>query len=235
MDAEEAIRAARADLAALPNRDVEALRRIRKKVSKRLAPLPAGIVCEVARATWTDGPRWVAYELIAAHDRALASLTRKDVEAFGAGMADWAEVDAFAVTLAGAAWREGVLSDADVMRWAKSSDLWWRRAALAATVTLNTKSRGGEGDAVRTLAVCERLADDDEDMVVKALSWALRALAPWDGEAVAAFLARHDEELAARVKREVCNKLKTGLKAGRKSERRRARGGGKGARRRKSQ
>ena len=36
---------------------------------------------------------------------------------------------------------------------------------------------GGAGDAARTLAVCELLAAAQEDMVVKALSWALRALA----------------------------------------------------------
>ena len=47
-------------------------------------------------------------------------------------------------------------------------------------------------------------------MVVKALSWALRALTVHDPEAVRAFLADHD--VAARVRREVTNKLETGLK-----------------------
>lgn len=217
MDASEAIRAAQADLAALPNRDVEALRRIRKKVSKRLAPLPAHVVKEVGRAVWKSGPRWVAYELLAGHDAALSSLSRDEVEAYGQGMSDWGEVDAFAVLLGGAAWRAGAVSDRDILRWAKSDDLWWRRAALASTVVLNTKSRGGTGDAERTLAVCSLLAADKEDMVVKALSWALRSLAVLDAKAVEAFLAEHDDVLAARVKREVRNKLKTGLKSGKAS------------------
>jgi 3-methyladenine DNA glycosylase AlkD len=56
------------------------------------------------------------------------------------------------------------------------------------------------------------LAGDHEDMVVKALSWALRELVPHDPEAVRAFLADYDPVLAARVKREVSNKLETGLK-----------------------
>jgi hypothetical protein len=51
-------------------------------------------------------------------------------------------------------------------------------------------------------------------MVVKAESWALRALAPWDPAAVVAFLDRHDVRLAARIKREVGNKLRTGRKSG---------------------
>jgi 3-methyladenine DNA glycosylase AlkD len=49
-------------------------------------------------------------------------------------------------------------------------------------------------------------------MVVKALSWALRALVPHDPEAVSEFLEANEDILAARVKREVRNKLTTGLK-----------------------
>ena len=60
--------------------------------------------------------------------------------------------------------------------------------------------------------IAEMLVSDHEDMVVKAMSWALRSLVPWDAKAVRAFLEEHEGELAARAKREVRNKLKTGLK-----------------------
>ena len=56
------------------------------------------------------------------------------------------------------------------------------------------------------------LVDDHEDMVVKAMSWALRELVVHDPDAVRAFLQEHENILAARVKREVRNKLTTGLK-----------------------
>ncbi len=69
---------------------------------------------------------------------------------------------------------------------------------------------GGTGDTERTLAVCRILVDDQDDMVVKALSWALRVLVPHDPKAVREFLTAYDERLAARVKREVRNKLTTG-------------------------
>jgi 3-methyladenine DNA glycosylase AlkD len=49
-------------------------------------------------------------------------------------------------------------------------------------------------------------------MVVKAMSWALRMLVAWDRAAVETFLARHEDRLAARVKREVRTKLRTGKK-----------------------
>ena len=77
---------------------------------------------------------------------------------------------------------------------------------------LNTKSPGGFGDTNRTLTLAEILVDDREDMVVEGLSWALRSLVPWDSRAVRSFIERNDARLAARVKREVNNKLRTGLK-----------------------
>ncbi len=212
MGAEEAIKGAQADLAALPNRDVEALRRIRKKVSKRMAPLSAGVVKEVGFAVCRSGPRWVAYELVAGHEAALASLTAEEVEAFGAGMADWSEVDAFGMLLGGPAWRAGAISDRDVMRWARSDEVSWRRAALAATVALNDKMHDAAVDADRTLKVCGQLANDNEEAVMKALSRALRSLADLEPGAVSAFVVEHDEVLAARVKREVRNKLSTCVK-----------------------
>jgi len=56
----------------------------------------------------------------------------------------------------------------------------------------------------------------DIDMLVKAMSWALRALVLHDLQAVEAFLEEHDDVLAARVKREVRHKLTTGLKTPRR-------------------
>jgi 3-methyladenine DNA glycosylase AlkD len=53
-------------------------------------------------------------------------------------------------------------------------------------------------------------------MVIKALSWALRELAERDPESVRQFLSQHENELAARVTREVNNKLVTGLKNSRR-------------------
>jgi 3-methyladenine DNA glycosylase AlkD len=185
---------------------------VRKKLTARLKGAHPEDVKAIALAVAKGGRRWLACEIVEAHRGALESLTLKDVEAFGEGMASWEAVDGFGVLMAGAAWRNGAISDADVRRWARSDDLWWRRAALVTTTGLNAKSRGGAGDAKRTLAVAKLLVDDREDMVVKAMSWALRELAKRDPDAVKAFLKEHDGQLAARVKREVGNKLRTGLK-----------------------
>ena len=54
--------------------------------------------------------------------------------------------------------------------------------------------------------------EDRDDMVAKGLSWALRELSVRDRHATIQFLDRHGEALAARVRREVQNKLRTGFK-----------------------
>jgi 3-methyladenine DNA glycosylase AlkD len=109
--------------------------------------------------------------------------------------------------------------DALIHRWAGSEDCWWRRAALVSTVALNVRSHGGFGDVQRTLAVCRLLVDDHDDMVAKAMSWALRHLVIHDPDAVRRFLAEHEAALAPRVKREVRAKLATGLKNPRRERR----------------
>ena len=154
----------------------------------------------------------MAYALLAEHRSARESLTERKLKRLGRALGDWSTVDSFALSLAGPAWREGRLSDAAIARWARSTSRWWRRAAAVCSVALNRKAQGGTGDVPRTLAICHQLAADRDDMVVKAVSWALRELVGHDPKAVRRFLATHNAVLAGRVKREVTSKLTTGLK-----------------------
>jgi len=148
--------------------------------------------------------RFVAYELVLNHRPTLDSITEEEVEKLGEGIFHWGQIDAFGCYIAGPAWRAGRLHDAVIRKWARSEDWCWRRAALVSTVPLK--------ETKRTLAICAMLISDRHDLVVKAMSWALRALGKRDPESVRRFLSRHRSELAARVVREVNNKLATGLK-----------------------
>jgi 3-methyladenine DNA glycosylase AlkD len=196
---------------ALPEPTTTAIRGVRREYSRRLRQAPGREVLAIADAL-VDQHRWVAYELVASHRDALANLDVNDVERFGRGIADWGSVDAFARHISGLAWQRGRIADEVIHRWASSPDRWWRRAALVSTVPLNLRSAGGTGDTRRTLDICARLAADHDDMVVKALSWALRELVIWDPDAVRNFLDTHPDVLAARVRREVRTKLETGRK-----------------------
>lgn len=213
LDAKTLAAAMDAELRALPVQNTPNARAVRRKYSQRLKQSPPEFVLGLARELFKAyGPRWAAYEMIAAHKPAFQSLGEAEIEEFGQGINSWWTVDAFARTLSGPAWLHGQVSDALIHKWARSDDLWWRRAALVSTVAWNVRSQGGPGDAPCTLAVCRMLAADHEDMVVKALSWALRELVVHDPGAVHGFLEQHKQVLAARVKYEVENKLKTGLK-----------------------
>lgn len=202
-----------AEIRALPERNTPSVRAVRRRYTRQLAPSSPEFMWELARAFLRyKGMRWVAYELLRYHRGAFGRLGAVELEELGQGIDSWSTVDSFARTLSGPAWLRGQIEDEVIHRWAQSEDRWWRRVALVSTVALNVRSRGGQGDVSRTLAVCTPLASDHDDMVVKALSWALRELVVHDPEAVEAFLVAHDDELAARVKREVRNKLETGLK-----------------------
>ena len=202
----------------LRRRGVPGAREVRKRLSARLKGAhPADVIAigasiAAAPAMKAHRARWVGWELINKHPAALDHLDPTTVETLGAGNSSWDEVDGYGIYIAGAAWLRGVVRDADVRRWAQSDDLWTRRAAMVSTVVLNTKTHGGTGDTKRTLAIAKVLIDDREDMVVKALSWALRCLVNWDRVAVETFLAEHEDRLAARVKRETRTKLRTGKK-----------------------
>jgi 3-methyladenine DNA glycosylase AlkD len=154
---------------------------------------------------------WMAVIIFQKHPTARTMIDWKYLEPLGNRMDSWGLVDAFA-SLAGPAWREGQITDETVMSWTHSENRWWRRATLVCTVFLNRKTLGGKGDTSRTLAVCEVLVCDRDDMVVKGLSWALRDLSKRDRAAAERFLSEHERELHARVKREVRNKLETGVK-----------------------
>jgi 3-methyladenine DNA glycosylase AlkD len=202
-----------ADADALPVRDTPALRALRRLRSRQWKDEAPSFILGVAlELVARRARRWMGYELVRCHAGAFAALSDRALARLAAGLDSWDSVDAFGRILSGAAWAQELASDALIERWSRSRDRWLRRAALVSTIGLNTPRDGGEGDAARTLAICDRLAEDRDDMVEKALSWALRALIARDAKAVRAFVAANETRLGARVKREVANKLRTGLK-----------------------
>jgi len=199
----------------LQGRKTPEIRAMRREFSKRLKTAPAGEVMGIAEkllASPGNHHRLVAYELIYHHRPALSEVTARDLERLGRGISAWDQTDVFGIFLAGPAWNQRQVPDSVIHKWARSSDRWWRRAGLVATVTLNSKSWGGRGDVRRTLQVCRMLESDRDPMVVKALSWALRVLAKVEPKAVQRYVTERGPALAALVRREVRNKLTTGLK-----------------------
>ena len=215
----EVVGAIRHDVGTLSAQTVTDVRAIQRRYSKVLIEASPATILAIADSLLSDGSwpeRVVACEMLVRRPDAMAQLSETAVDRWGKGLADWGSVDLYGVTIAGVAWRGRRVSDEQVMKWARSSNRWRRRLALVATVPLNSRARGGAGDTIRTLAVCRSLVDDRDDMVVKALSWALRELSKRDRESVARFIHQEESRLAPRVRREVKSKLETGRKVRRR-------------------
>ena len=203
---------------------VPKMRPIVRRFAQDLRAEPPRAILDVALALVRGGTvegRQVGYELVSRRKDARALLTARLVKRLGRDNDNWASVDGFAVFVSGPAWREGRVSDRDVVRWAGSADRWWRRTALVSSVALNVAARGGHGDTRRTLLICSQFvrclpagasAKAGDAMLAKALSWSLRSLVKHDPGAVRAFLDAHGADLPAVVRREVETKLRTGRK-----------------------
>ena len=196
-----------------------AMRRIAREAARTLREADAAAVYQICDALVATGEYWqraAAFELAAAHRGVREALNRAQLEQLSRTVDEWSSADHFARLLSGPAWRRGQLTDADVHQWAQAENEWRQRMALVSTIALNERDQG-QGDAERTLAMCDYFKGTREPMKVKALSWVLRELAKRDAGAAAGYVERYGEELSPRVRREVGNKLRTGHKQGKPS------------------
>lgn len=197
---------------------VPVLRAIRKNISRKIKLSDRQIVIEAALALISRNRvhRFIPYELVQNHPAAMEGITWSEVEQLAEGMGSWSEVDSFGCFVSGPAWAAERIRDSKIITWAKSSDRWRRRAALVSTLALNGRPVVRDSTK-RTLEICQMLIYDRDDMVVKAMSWALRRLGTVDPDASRSFVNRHREQLASLIVREVSRKLETGRKDGRRS------------------
>jgi 3-methyladenine DNA glycosylase AlkD len=154
----------------------------------------------------------IAFEYLQSQKNLYKSLTEEYIESIEKNLDNWVSVDYFGAIVVGCAWRENFVSIEKIKNYLKSDNYWIRRIAIVATVSLNQKARGGLGDSKRTLEICRLVVDDHEEMIIKALSWALRELAKIDKEPVIKFVNEFENRLHKKVLREVKNKVETGLK-----------------------
>ena len=121
------------------------LRNLRREYSRRLRDADSRSILHLAYELKISDVvhRFFGDELIANHKGAMECLTPRELEQIGAGMNSWDQVDSFATIVAGPAWRAGRIADADVAKWARSHDRWWRRAALVCTTKLNVIGTNG--------------------------------------------------------------------------------------------
>ena len=95
-----------------------------------------------------------------------------------------------------------------LIRWAKSPDRWYRRAACVALIR-GARAKMFFGEIVR---VSDSLLGDKDDMVQKGLGWLLRETAKFDAKRTVPYLMKIRGRAPRLVLRTACETLPTAVK-----------------------
>jgi hypothetical protein len=182
------------------------VRNVRSYYSHLYRNAPPEIILSIGEYLIFDqGYRLVPYELIYYHPGTIELLNPSKITALGKGINDWSSSDMFAHYIAGPTWLSDIITDDLIDTWISSPNKWWRRAALVSSIYLH-------GDIDRMLKYCQLLIGDQEETIIKAISWVLREAIRYDRKAVIEFLDKNKNQLAPRIKFEVGVKLETMMK-----------------------
>ena len=191
------------------------MRGLIKEIRKQYKDWPPESWIELSKAlvrTAVYECQLTGFEMIAGNKKVLNAMSYKDAEAMMLNLDNWASVDHFTVGIFGVLWAKNIVRDEHIQELLQSENVWERRVGVVSTVALNTASRGGTGDAIRTRMVCKQVVHERHPMIWKALSWSLRSLIRWDRDAVYDFLYEYREHMSRQVLREVEHKLEYGTK-----------------------
>jgi len=121
----------------------------------------------------------------------------------------WGTTDSFGLKVLGPL----VLRDgppiARLRRWATSANPWARRASVVSLIPLARRGRHIE----IILEIIDTLLSDPEDIIQKAIGWALKEMCKGDPRAVVTYLADHRERMSRLALRYASEKLTPTQKA----------------------
>ena len=131
-------------------------------------------------------------DLLAAHDlRFIEELLRRS--------GTWALVDWICTKVAAPIVARTPAAARVLTRWSRDGDFWVRRAALLAQLP---GLRGGRGDFTLFARLAERMLDEREFFIRKAIGWVLRDVSKKRPELAFAFLAEHIDGVSGLTLRE---------------------------------
>ena len=154
----------------------------------------------------------LAQELLITHKKYWKKFDWKIGESWLNEVDNWVHCDVLSWQILGflVLWDKSHLKN--LKNYLKRPGKWHRRAAIVSLLQL---IRAKEIQAKEVLAMIDRIIDDQEPMVQKAISWVLREMIRASNEKVVKkYLEQNQNRLAGYVVREVTNKLQTGLKSG---------------------
>jgi alkylated DNA nucleotide flippase Atl1/3-methyladenine DNA glycosylase AlkD len=111
----------------------------------------------------------------------------------------WAFVDSIAASLMGPLVERDPRLNRTLDRWAKDEDFWLRRSALLA---LLLPLRRGQGDWPRFVRYADRMLEEREFFIRKAIGWVLREVGKKHPERVREFLRERRDRVSGLTRRE---------------------------------
>jgi 3-methyladenine DNA glycosylase AlkD len=119
------------------------------------------------------------------------------------GFTCWATTDSFCLKVLGHLVLRDGPPEERLECWAASESVWLRRAACASLVRAARVNQ----HAPLVFRICDRLLDDPEPMVQKALGWTLKELTKGDVEAVIGYLLARAGRASPLMLRHACERM----------------------------
>ncbi len=177
----------------------------------RQARLTFDEILEIADALWRGGileERSLAILLLAKFERHLERRHWRHFDTYVDSLSNWGETDGLCgYVLAPLLEREPRLLTR-LKPWTRSRNRWRRRAAAVALVP--AVRRGGHHELA--YAICDRLADDRDDLVEKGVGWLLKEMSRTQPQSVADYLLANAQVLSRTTIRYAAEKLPAQLR-----------------------
>lgn len=168
-------------------------------------------ILEIAERIWRRGAleeRGLAIDILSRFQRHLEPRHWGHFDKWVDSLSNWAETDGLCLGLLAPLLKQRPALVKRLRAWTRSPHRWRRRAAAAALVPL---ARHGEQHEA-AFDICDRLAEDRDDMVEKAIGWLLKEVSRTQPQAVADYLLDNIERLSRTTVRYACEKLPARLR-----------------------
>ena len=186
---------------------VPAVRKVAKAWSKDRPDLAREELKVLVAELWGRGINELcrfAIELLTLRTDLLRAADMKLLERLLRNSHTWAYVDALAVHVAGALVERYPGLERTLDRWARDDDFWIRRSAMLA---LLLPLRAGAGDWDRFAGYADRMLEEKEFFIRKAIGWILRETSKRRPELVIGFVTARIERIAGLTLREAVRHL----------------------------
>ena len=177
----------------------------------RLARLTFDEILAMADALWRGGileERSLAVLLISKFQRHLERRHWRHFDAYVDSLSNWADTDGLCGSVLAPLLEREPRLVTRLKPWTRSRNRWRRRAAAVALIPAARRGRHHES----AYAICDRLADDRDDLVEKAVGWLLKEISRTQPQSVADYLLANAQILSRTTIRYAAEKLPAKLR-----------------------